>query len=61
MNYLSPRKFRNRILLSQESPNQIDFLPGEYRTRNMENINNEVSEQSRTRSPFHQTSDETQR
>ena len=51
MSYLSPRKLRSGKLLSQESPNQIDSLPSENRTINMENVNNDESEQSRTSFP----------
>ena len=43
MNYLSPRKLRNGKLLTPENPNQIDILPRESRTRNMENVNNDVN------------------
>ena len=61
MNYLSPRKLRNGKLRIQESSKQVGNLPRENSTINMENVNNDESEQSRTRSSSPQNSNETQR
>ena len=60
MSYLSTRKLRNGNTLSQENPNLADILPRELLTSYMENVNTNVKEQSRTRSPSPSIRDETQ-
>ena len=61
MSYSSPRKRRNGKLLSQESLNRTDVLPRGILTSNMENVDANANEQSRTRSPSPSIRDETQR
>ena len=61
MSHLSLRRLRNGKLLRKGNANQTDILPHGSLASNMEIVNINVGERSRTRSPFPSFRYETQR